>query len=173
MMPETRHCVMVGLMGVGKSTVGVRVAARLRWSFRDSDTDIQAATGLTVRELRDLEGVDRMHAREARQLLDGLAAPDPSVIAAAASVADVPECLDALRAPDVFVVWLQASPQILADRFASSDDHRPAYGDSTEDFLARQLETRGSAFASVADLTVDVTGRSPDEIATVVVEALR
>jgi len=172
-MSETRHCVMVGLMGVGKSTVGAGVAARLGWAFRDSDADIRAATGLTVRELRDLEGVERMHAREARQLLDALAAPDPSVIGAAASVADVPDCLEALSAPDVLVVWLQASPQVLADRFASSDDHRPAYGDSTEDFLARQLEARGAALASVADLSVDVTGRSPDQIAAVVVEALR
>jgi shikimate kinase len=172
-MSETRHCVMVGLMGVGKSTVGAAVASRLGWTFRDSDADIQAVTGRTVRELRDLEGVDRMHAREADQLLDALASPDPSVVAAAASVADVPACLDALRAPDVFAVWLQASPQLLADRFASSDDHRPAYGDSTEDFLARQLEVRGAALASVADLSVDVTGRTPDEIAAVVVEALR
>jgi len=172
-MSESRHCVMVGLMGVGKSTIGASVAARLSWAFRDSDADILAATGRTVRELRDLEGVDRMHAREARQLLDALAALDPSVVAAAASVADVPECLDALRAPDVFVVWLQASPELLADRFASSDDHRPAYGDSTEDFLARQLELRGAAFASVADLSIDVTGLAPDEIAAVVVEALR
>jgi shikimate kinase len=172
-MSETRHCVIVGLMGVGKSTVGAAVAGRLGWTFRDSDADIQAVTGRTVRELRDVEGVDRMHAREADQLLDALASADPSVIAAAASVADVPACLDALRAPDVFAVWLQASPQLLADRFASSDDHRPAYGDSTEDFLARQLEVRGAALASVADLSVDVTGRTPDEIAAVVVEALR
>ena len=171
-MSETRHCVMVGLMGVGKSTVGAAVAGRLGWRFRDSDADIQADTGLTVRELRDRDGVDSMHAREARQLLDGLAAPEPSVIAAAASVADVPGCLDALRAPDVFVVWLQASPELLAERFASSDDHRPAYGDSTEGFLARQLATRGAALGSVADLSIDIAERTPDEVATIVLDGL-
>lgn len=172
MMSETRHCVMVGLMGVGKSTVGAAVAARLGWAFRDSDADIRAETGLTVRELRDRDGVDSMHAREARQLLDGLAAPEPSVIAAAASVADVSECLDALRAPDVLVVWLLGSPELLAERFASSDDHRPAYGDSTAEFLARQLAARGAALGSVADLLVDVAGRAPDDIATIVLDRL-
>lgn len=172
-MSETRHCVMVGLMGVGKSTVGAALAARLGWSFHDSDTDILAETGLTVRELRDRDGVDSMHEREARQLLDGLAAAESSVIAAAASVADVEACLVALRSPDVFVVWLQATPELLADRFESADAHRPAYGDSTEAFLARQLAARGSALASVADLAVDVTDRTPDELAEVVLEALR
>ncbi len=164
---------MVGLMGVGKSTIGAALAARLGWSFRDSDTDILAATGLTVRELRDRDGVDSMHAREARHLLDALAATEPSVTAAAASVADVPECLIALRSSDVFVVWLQAEPELLADRFDSSDDHRPAYGDSTEVFLARQLAARGTALASVADLAVEVAGRTPAEITDVVLEALR
>jgi shikimate kinase len=172
-MSETRHCVMVGLMGVGKSTVGAAVAERLGWRFRDSDADIRAETGLTVRELRDRDGVDSMHAREARQLLDGLAALEPSVIAAAASVADVPECLDALRSPDVFVIWLQASPELLAERFASSDDHRPAYGDSTEGFLARQLATRGAALGSVADLSIDVAERTSDEVATIALDGLR
>ena len=172
-MSETRHCVLVGLMGVGKSTVGAVLAARLGWAFRDSDTDILAATGLTVRELRDRDGVDSMHAREARHLLDALAGAEPSVTAAAASVVDVPDCLIALRSPDVFVVWLQAAPELLADRFDSSDAHRPAYGDSTEEFLARQLVARGSALASVADLTVDVAKRTPAEITDVVMEALR
>ena len=114
-----------------------------------------------------------MHAMEAQQLLDALAAPDPSVIAAAASVADVPACLEALRAPEVFVVWLKATPDLLADRFASTDDHRPTYGASTEGFLADQLAARGAAFGSVADLPVDVDGRTPDEVTRVVLEALQ
>ena len=164
---------MVGLMGVGKSTVGAALAARLGWAFRDSDTDIQTATGLTVRELRDRDGVDPMHEREAQHLLEAVAAEAPSVIAAAASIADVEDCLVALRAPDVFVVWLQATPELLADRFESSDGHRPAYGDSTEEFLGHQLAARGTALASVADLAVDVTGRTPDELADVVLETLR
>ena len=171
-MPATRHCVIVGLMGVGKSTVGVALATRLGWVFRDSDADIRAATGLTVKELRDRDGVEAMHALEADQLLDALGTPEPSVIAAAASVADVPACLQALGAGDVFVVWLQAEPPLLAERFPSTDDHRPAYGDSAEAFLARQLAARGPALASVADLVLDVDGRTPDDVADRVLEAL-
>jgi shikimate kinase len=163
---------MVGLMGVGKSTVGAALAARLGWAFRDSDADIGAVTGLTVKELRDRDGVDAMHALEAGQLLEALQSPEPSVIAAAASVVDVPACIEALGAEDIFVVWLRAEPELLAERFASTDDHRPAYGDSAEAFLARQLAARGSALASVADLIVDVDGRPPGDIADGVLEAL-
>jgi shikimate kinase len=168
----TRHCVLVGLMGSGKSTVGVTLARRLGRPFRDSDADIQAATGLTVRELLDRDGVDAMHALEAAQLLDVLADPEPSVIAAAASVVDVPLCITALRSPDVFVVWLKASPEVLAGRFGSADEHRPAYGDRPETFLADQLDARSSALGAVADLSVDGDDSTPDDVVSRIVAAL-
>jgi shikimate kinase len=169
----TRHCVLVGLMGAGKSTVGVSLARRLDRPFRDSDADIQAATGLTVRELLDRDGVDAMHALEAGQLLDSLADPMPSVIAAAASVVDVPACVQALGSPDVFVIWLRASPDVLAARFDSADDHRPAYGERPATFLSEQFDARATALGAVADLIVDADSSTADEVVTRVMEALR
>jgi len=160
-------------MGTGKSTVGAALARRMDRPFRDSDADIQAATGLTVRELLDRDGVDSMHALEAGHLLDVLADPTPSIVAAAASVVDVPACVQALQAGDVFVVWLRATPDVLAQRFDAPDNHRPAYGDRPEAFLAHQLEGRGAALASVADLIVDGDGASPDEVVALVMEAVR
>ena len=67
------HVVMVGLMGSGKSTVGHLIADRLGRPFRDSDAEIEANTGRTVREIRDVESTDAMHDIEAAQLLDVVA----------------------------------------------------------------------------------------------------
>ena len=163
MRPGTRHLVLVGLMGVGKTTVGRRLADELGWTWRDSDLDITAATGRTVRELRDEEGVDAMHAREAEQLLAALADPGPNVVSAAASVADVDACLLALLRPDVATVWLRADPAILATRF-DSDVHRPAYGDRPADFLAEQAARRDPTFEALGGLVIDVDGLDPDRI---------
>ncbi len=71
-LPPVRHVVLVGLMGAGKTTVGRRLAARLGWPWHDSDADIEAATGLTVRDLRERDGVEAMHDLEAAQLLHAL-----------------------------------------------------------------------------------------------------
>ena len=171
-MVAPRHIVITGLMGVGKTSVGRRVAARLGRAWRDSDVDIEAATGATVRELRDREGVDAMHARESAQLLDALAAPEPSIISAAASVIDDPACRTAMAAPDVTVVWLRARPEVLAARFTAPDDHRPAYGDSTVDFLAAQAARREPLLTEVHALVIDVDDVSVDAVVDCMLEVL-
>ncbi len=168
-----RHIVFVGLMGAGKTVIGRRVARRLGRPLRDSDHDLQAATGLTVRELRDRDGVESMHALEASQLLDALAESQPSVIAAAASTIDVAECRAALAGPDVAVVWLRAEPEVLARRFDSPTRHRPEYGASREDFLRDQAARRGPLLASVDPVVIDVDTIGPDEAAEQVLRALR
>lgn len=169
-----RHVVVVGLMGSGKTVVGRRIAARLGWPHRDSDREIEAATGLTVRELRERDGVDAMHALEARQLLDALAlaAPGPSVISAAASTIDVPECRAAMTAPRVAVVWLRALPETLARRFSARDRHRPEYGASAETFLTEQAARRDPLFASLDPIVIDVDRTRPSEAAAQALRAL-
>jgi shikimate kinase len=167
-----RHVVVVGLMGSGKTVVGRRLAARLRRPWRDSDREIEAATGLTVRELRDRDGVDAMHALEARHLIDALAELPPSVISAAASTVDVPECRAAMTAPGVAVVWLRAEPATLAQRFSARDRHRPEFGDSPEVFLAEQAARRHPLFASLNPIVVDVDRIRPGEAAERAMEAL-
>jgi shikimate kinase len=97
-------------MGAGKTTVGRRLAARLGWPWHDSDAEIEAATGLTVRQLHDRDGVEAMHALEAAQLLRELGESGSSVVSAAASIIEDEACRLALAAPDVAVVWLRATP---------------------------------------------------------------
>ena len=159
-----RHVAVVGLMGAGKSTVGSAVATALGWSFRDSDADIEATTGHTVKELGAEEGIPAMHDLEARQLLAALDDPAPSVVSAAASTIDVEACRQRLGASDVVVLWLRAQPATLAARFGSSP-HRPRYGTDPATFLADQAARRYPLYESVHPVTVDIDGR--DEAAVV------
>jgi shikimate kinase len=167
-----RHIVITGLMGAGKSTTGRALAERLGRGWSDSDADIEAATGRTVRELRDTEGVDAMHRREAAQLLEALSSPEPNVISAAASVIDDARCREALVSPNVAVVWLHAAPEVLAQRFDSADQHRPAYGSDVATFLAAQAKDREPLAEAAGAHVVDVDGLTEDEVTARVSDAL-
>jgi shikimate kinase len=158
-----RHVVLVGLMGAGKTTVGRRLAARLDWPWHDSDAEIEAVTGLTVRQLQDRDGVEAMHDLEAAQLLSALAERGPSVVSAAASVVESEDCRQALAGPGIAVVWLRATPAVLATRFPA-DDHRPAFGASPEAFLAEQAARREPLLQGLDPVVIDVDRIDPDEV---------
>jgi shikimate kinase len=161
--PPGRHIVLIGLMGVGKTTIGRLLAARLRWPLHDSDGEIEAREGATVRELQERCGADALHALEAQVLLEALARAEPSVIAAAASTVEDERCEAALRAGGVTTVWLQAKLATLVARY-DSDPHRPRYPQGTAAALREQLAARKQLFAAVAKVTIDVDDLAPAEV---------
>ena len=158
-------------MGSGKTTVGRVLAARLGWPLRDSDADIEAREGRTVRELGDEIGVDAMHDLEASHLLEALAAPDPAVVCTAASVIDDERCLAALRDGSLLLAWLTATPETAAARFDSAP-HRPRFGADTEAFLARQAADRAPRFRSLGPLEVATDDADPTVLADTIIAAL-
>jgi len=167
----TRHVVLVGLMGSGKTTVGRLVSARLGWPMTDSDAAIEAGEGATVREIGERLGTVALHALEARHLLDALGAPGPSVVCPAASTIDDEACRADLRAGPDLLVWLTASPVTAAERFGHQG-HRPRYGDDPAVFLARQAVERDALFRSLNPVELATDGRTPEELADEIVRAV-
>jgi shikimate kinase len=150
-------------MGVGKTTVGRLLAASLGWPLADSDVEIGALEGSTVRELQEHWGAARLHELEAQILLDALEGPRSSVICAAASTIDDERCRAALVAPGVTTVWLRAKLATLVARY-DADPHRPRYPQGTHAALAEQLAARSEHFAAVAAMAIEVDERRPEQI---------
>lgn len=147
------HLVLVGMMGVGKSTVGRRVAERLDRPFVDSDEEIVARTGREVAEIFATDGEARFRELEAQVLSDLLGTPEPSVIAAAGgSILDA-STRAALRARGT-VVWMRAPVDVLVDRTARGT-HRPALATDPRGTLQRMESDRSDLYAEVADVEVD------------------
>jgi shikimate kinase len=154
-------------MGAGKTTLGRALAARLGRRFRDSDLDIEAATGRSAREIAATDGTAALHALERRALLDALAEPEV-VVAAAASTLDAPDTVAALDA--ALVVWPDTSPEVLAARFTSRPG-RPVLGDTLAVLRGQDLARR-PALTRVADVVVDATEPTTRQVEAVLAAVL-
>jgi shikimate kinase len=151
--------VLVGQMGVGKTTVGRLVADRLGLPFYDSDAQIEEITGRTSKEISLSDGVPALHLLELSVLLSAIEQA-PTVIAAAASIVDSQRGRDAIR--EASCVWIDRVPDINA---RSGEDHRRSV-DAGED-----LERRRPIYQDLATLTLTGPG-SAQEYANRVVEFL-
>ena len=111
--------VLVGLMGVGKSTVGRRLANRLRVPFVDADTAIEQAAGMSIPEIFEHYGEPYFRDGERRviaRLVDGR----PKVIATGGG-AFINDETRALILEQATAIWLNASPEVLAERVKRRD----------------------------------------------------
>lgn len=162
--------VLVGLMGVGKSTVGGIVAERLGWPLIDSDRAIEATTGSSVRELWEEGGEAAYRRLESAVVLDALGTARPSVVAAPGGVVLDRDVRAGLGG--AFVVWLQADPSVLASR-VRRDDHRPLLGSDPEAVLTQMSESRSEAYRHVADAVVDADALDPEAAADRVIDLYR
>ena len=160
--PARRHLVLVGMMATGKTTIGRAVARRTGRPFVDSDAQIEAQTGLTVREIFEREGEPAFRRLEADALADALAIEQPAVIAAAGGVVLSPHNRARLKHAGT-VVWLRADPRTLARR-VRPDDHRPLLGDDPLDVLTRLAAERRHLYEEVADHVVDVDRRDKRDL---------
>jgi shikimate kinase len=165
---EGRHIVLVGMMGAGKSSVGRALAAKLDRTLLDSDEMIEARTGRTVREIWQADGEPAYRLLETDVLVEALAAPTPSVIAAAGGIVLSETNRRALADSDAYVVWLLADVDVLLRRVRNGG-HRPLLDDDPEGTLRRMFAEREPLYREVADAIVSVDNRSVNEVAHAVV----
>lgn len=158
---------LVGMMGVGKSTVGRALASELGRPLYDSDEMIEARTGRTVREIWVTDGEEAFRALETETLAAALAATEPSVIAAAGGIVLSPVNREALAASDARVVWLLADEELLLERVRNGA-HRPALDGDPEAVLRRMFAEREALYQEVADAIVSVDRRSVNDVAKAV-----
>jgi shikimate kinase len=167
----SEHLVLVGLMGTGKTTIGTLLAARLERDLFDSDATVEARTGRTVREIWEADGEAAYRVHETAVLRDALASTDPRVIAAAGGVVLREENRHALRDADAFVVWLRADPEVLVHR-AVTGEHRPLLDRDPLGALRHMATDREALYRDVADAEIDVSHRTPHEVADAIVAAM-
>jgi shikimate kinase len=139
-----RPVVLVGLMGVGKSTVGRRLAKRLGLAFVDSDAEIEDAAGLSPAEVFERFGENDFRDGE-RRLVARLIEGDLRVIATGGG-AYVDSRTRQLLNERAITVWLDAPVDILAERTARRDTRAQLRNDDPRATLDRLANERRPSY---------------------------
>lgn len=153
---------LIGMMGVGKSTVGRVLAARLGWPFLDSDAETVRRAGRTVRDIFETDGEAAFRAEEKRTLAAAATGRGPCVIGVAGGAVIDPDSRRLVRGAGL-VVWLRAAvPTLVAQ--VGRGNHRPLLGDDPAAALARLYPERRTIYEELAEIVIDVDDLRPDEV---------
>ncbi len=143
--PVRRPIVLVGLMGVGKSTVGRRLASRLHLPFVDADREIEAAASLSIADIFERFGEEGFRDGERRviaRLIDGR----PKVVATGGG-AFMNEQTRTLILDRAIAIWLDADIDVLVERVGRRDDRPLLHGRDPRAALTELAARRNPIYA--------------------------
>jgi shikimate kinase len=165
-----RPIVLIGMMGVGKSTVGRMLATQLGVKFVDTDEEIEKAADLSVTEIFERFGEDYFRDGE-RRVIVRLIGEGPGVIATGGG-AFINEQTRTLIKEQCYSVWIDADLEVLVAR-VSRRNHRPLLvGKDPRVVLTELSEKRGPIYA-LADFHVRSDAAPHSNTVEQIVEALK
>ncbi|MSP22426.1 MAG: 3-dehydroquinate synthase [Dehalococcoidia bacterium] len=168
-MTVPRQIVLVGLSGVGKSSVGRELSKRLGWTLVDTDDIVRERTGQTPAQLIVAKGEAAFRDIEAQAVIEAVR-HESAVIATGGGAFQRPANRHA-AAERGLICFLDATPAEIARRLRSAPDgsDRPLLGDDIEARLY-ELERERRGQYDHADLWVPCLGMTPAEVATRIVQ---
>jgi shikimate kinase len=167
---ERRSVVLVGMMGVGKSSIGRRLAARLRIPFVDADAEIEKAAGMSITDIFARHGEADFRSGEAR-VIARLLEDGPQVLATGGGAFMNPATRAAIRAKGVSI-WLAAEFDVLMRRIMKRKNQRPMLQTADPAETLRQLLATREPIYAQADLTVQSREAPHEAIVTEIVRAV-
>lgn len=165
----TRSVVLVGMMGAGKSTIGRRLAARLRLPFLDADTEIEQAAGMSIPDIFEVHGEPHFRDGEARviaRLLDN----GPGVLATGGGAFLREDTRNRINLQAISI-WLKADAEIIMRRVKRRAD-RPLLQTADPAGTVERLISEREPFYQYADLTIWSRDVPHDKIVDECIEAL-
>jgi shikimate kinase len=164
---SVRNIVLIGFMGTGKSVVGKRLAAELGLSFFDTDSLIEARTGMKIAEIFEKHGEAAFREIE-KEVVREVSQKERCVISTGGGVVTDAENVRNLTSRGE-LICLTASPETILKRIERRANARPLLSGENPLERIRTLLQERRPFYTQASFTLDTTYLSIDKI----VEAIR
>lgn len=172
-----KNLVLIGFMGSGKSTVGRELHRQLHYRLLDTDHEIEARTGMAIKEIFAGEGGEatfrQMETDLLRELVeDGGGDSERFIISTGGGICGREANRELLRRLG-YVVWLHAPSEVIIERTSKSQD-RPLLNISDPAGRIRTLMVeREPLYRETAHLDIDTTGLDFKEISVGILESAR
>ncbi len=166
-----KNIVLIGFMGTGKSTVGMRLAERLHLQFVDMDREIERITGMTISQLFRKHGETRFRSEE-QLMAQKLGRCSNLVIATGGGVVLQPDNVAALKKNGIFVA-LEASPEVIMARVSHKKSNRPLLNKATTVEDVKKMLAAREEFYACADIRVDTTGQELNKLVNEIIAQVK
>ncbi len=161
------HLILVGLPGVGKTTLGRAAARRLGRGFLDFDDEIEKRSGMSVREIFRLKGEEHFRALEF-ELTKELSTSGGMVLSPGGGWITQHSSVELLRSAGR-IIYLRASPEAVAKRLRRVET-RPLLAGRDPVVALRELYAKRQALYETADVVLDTEGLARQQLIAKMVE---
>ena len=167
----TKPIVLIGMMGAGKSSLGTRLAERLKLAFVDADAEVEAAAGMSIAEIFEAHGEAAFRDGEQR-VIARLLKTGPQVLALGGG-AFVDAITRAKVLDNAVSIWLDVPVDELVERVKRKPGKRPLLANTNvHEKLTKLMREREPIYAE-ANIRADISGKSHDAAIERLVDLLR
>lgn len=167
-----RNIVLIGFMGSGKTTVGIRLSYRMRMPFLDTDKEIERRQGRWIKDIFAADGEEGFRRLET-DCLRQLAERCRGHIVSTGGGLPMREENRVLLKKLGTVLYLKAEPETIYGRL-KGDENRPLLqGANPEEKIRRLMAEREAGYQAAADVVLRVDGKGFHAIIKEIREAVR
>lgn len=166
------NLILIGFMGSGKTSVGIRLSYRLKWTMIDTDKWIEQKQKMTVTDIFATKGEKAFREMETDCLKELLHTSHRQIISVGGGLPmkkDNPPLLKSLGR----VFYLKATPETIYER-VKSDTSRPLLQvENPKERIRALLQQRSPVYEACADAVIEVSDKSFEEIIEQIEEELK
>lgn len=157
------NIILIGFMGCGKTSIGIRLSYRMHKTLIDTDKMIEKLKNITVSEIFEQDGEEAFRQMETESLQKLLEEADNKIISAGGGLPLRSENRELLRKLGK-VVYLRVTAETVCQRLADDTSRPLLQGEDQYIRVSELLKKRSSVYESAADVIIDVDGKTFEEV---------
>ncbi len=168
---RNKSIVLIGMMGAGKSSVGRCLQLRTKLALVDIDDIVASHFGTSIPEIFSKYG-EQVFREIETQALREMAPAKQTIIVTGGGIVVRKENMDLLKQLGI-VVWLDCNEETLFERARRSGNRPLLRAENPREAFARMLQARLPLYAKIAQIRVDTSMLTDEEVAVAIVSKLR